>query len=343
MYRGQAIDVKQVGRELGVRYVLEGSVRKAGRRVRITGQLIDAVTGSHLWADRFDGSLEEVFELQDRVASSVAGVIEPTLQAAEIRRSNERPTNDLTAYDLYLRALPHAYVWERGGTVAALDLLRQAIERDSSYGRALAIAAFCHLQLDLNGWAENRETNRRRALDFAQRAVRGAAGDAGALALAAAALGYFGEDIGVAIGMIDRALARNPSFAQGWYSSGWLRLYAGQTGLAIKHFETAARLNPRADALKLTGIGQAHFFDRRFDDALKNLLMARHAFPTHAMTYRFLASCYAHMGRLDDAREMVQHLRAITSVVVPDATQYRNPEQRELFLSGLRLAAGEPT
>jgi adenylate cyclase len=342
-YKGQAIDVKQVGRELGVRYVLEGSVRKSGQRVRITAQLIEAATGSHLWADRFDGLLEDVFELQDKVAISVAGVIEPTLQAAEIRRSNERPTNDLTAYDLYLRALPHAYAWERGGAVAALDLLRQAIERDPNYGRALAIAAFCHLQLDLNGWAEDRETNFRRALDFAQRAVRVAAGDAGALALAAVALGYFGEDIGVALGMIDRALARNPSSAEGWYSSGWLRLWAGQTGLAIKHFETSARLNPGAAASRLTGIGQAHFLDRQFHDAVEKLLMARHALPFNAMIYRFLASCYAHMGRLDDAREMVQRLRAITSVVVPDAMQYRNPEHRELFLSGLRLAAGETT
>ena len=305
--------------------------------------MIEAATGSHLWADRFDGLLEDVFDLQDKVAISVAGVIEPTLQAAEIRRSNERPTNDLTAYDLYLRALPHAYAWERGSTVAALNLLRQAIERDSSYERALAIAAFCHLQLDLNGWAEDRETNRRRALDFAQRAVRGAAGDSGALALAAAALGYFGEDIGVAIGMIDRALARNPSFAEGWSSSGWLRLWAGQMGLAIEHFETSARLNPRAAASTLTGIGQAHFLDRQFHDAVEKLLMARHALPFNVMIYRFLASCYAHMGRLDDAREMVQRLRPITSVVVPDAMQYRNPDHRELFLSGLRLAASEAT
>jgi tetratricopeptide (TPR) repeat protein len=341
MYKGQAIDMKQVGRELGVRYVLEGSVRKAGQRVRITGQLIDAVSGTHLWADRFDGSLDDIFELQDRVASSVAGIIEPTLQAAEIRRSNVRPTNDLTAYDLYLRALPHTYAWERGGTLAALDLLRQAIECDPSYGPALGMAAFCHCQFDLNGRAEDRETNRRQALDFARQAVRAARGDAGVLANAASVLGYFGEDIGAAIGMIDRSLAANPSYARGWLCSGWLRLWAGHTDLAIKHFETSARLNPHADASKLTGIGQAHFFDRQFDDALEKLLIARLAFPNHAMTYRFLASCYAHMGRLDDAREIVKRLREITPLVVPSVVAYRNPEHRELFLSGLRLAAGE--
>jgi len=343
MYKGQAVDVKQVGRELGVRYVLEGSVRKAGGRVRITAQLIDATTDAHLWAERFDGSLEDVFELQDKVASSVAGVIEPALQAAEIRRSRARPTSDLTAYDLYLRALPYTYAWERESTLTALELLRQAIERDLSYGPALSIAALCHCFLDLNGWAEDRETNRRKAIDLAQQAVRFAAGDAGVLANAAVVLGYFGEDIGAAIGMIDRSLARNPSFAQGWQLSGWLRLWAGQTDLAIQHFETSARLNPRGTDARISGIGQAHFFNRQFDDAVENLLMAHHHRPTGVMIYRFLASSYAHMGRLDEAREMVQRLRAITSVVVPNATQFRNPEHRELFLSGLRMAAGEAT
>src|SRR5438874_7132290 len=133
-YKGQSVDVKQIGRELGVRYVLEGSVRKASQRVRITGQLIDALTGAHLWADRFDGSLEGIFELQDMVAVRVAGVIEPTLQAAEIRRSSERPTNDLTAYDLYLRALPHiSPMAKKDDTLRALDLLARAIEVDPRF------------------------------------------------------------------------------------------------------------------------------------------------------------------------------------------------------------------
>jgi adenylate cyclase len=341
-YKGQAVDVKRVGHELGVRYVLEGSVRRADNRVRIAVQPIDAFSGTHLWADRFDGSLEDVFELQDNVATSVAGIIEPTLQAAEICRSRERPTSDLRAYDLYLRALTHTYAWKRESALASLGLLNQAIDRDPSYGPALAVAAFCHCQLDLNGWTDDRETNRHKAVDFAQRAVRFAAADSRVLANAALVLGYFGEDIIAAIGMIDRSLALNPSYAQGWHLSGWLRLWAGQTGLAIEHFETSARLNPRADARKLTGIGQAHFFNRHFDDALENLVMARHAIPMHAMPYRFLASCYAHMGRLDEAREVLRHLRAITPVVLPTYLAYRNPEHRQLFLSGLRLADGEP-
>ena len=340
-YKGQAVDVKQVGRELGVRYALQGSVRKAAGRVRITAQLIDATNGAHLWADRFDGSLEAVFDLQDKVASSVAGVIEPALQAAEIRRSSERPTGDLRAYDLYLRAVPHIYAWESGSTLAAQDLLGQAIERDPSYGPALGYAAYCYVQIEVSGWAPDWETNRRKAVALAEQAVRAARSDPGVLANAAIVLGYFGEEIGAAVGMIDRSLALNPSFARGWMFSGWLRLMAGETGLAIKHFETSARFNPWVD--QANGIGQALFFDRRFDDALQKLLMAGVADPIRAMTCRFLASCYAHMGRLEDAREIVERLQEITSVVVPSVIPYRKPEHQELFLSGLRLAACEAT
>jgi TolB-like protein len=204
-YKGQAIDVKQVGRELGVRYVLEGSVRRAGGHVRITAQLVDASTGTHLWADRFDGSLQDVFELQDRVAVSVAGVIEPTLQAAEIRRSAERPTSDLTAYDLYLRALPAPSSFDKDRVAQALDLLRQAIKRDPRYGPALALAAMCHHLLDLNGWTDDRETNRRIGIDLARQALRDLGDDPGVLARAAVVLARFGEDINAAVALVDRS------------------------------------------------------------------------------------------------------------------------------------------
>src|SRR5437763_3769734 len=201
-YKGQAVDVKQVGRELGVRYVLEGSVRKAGMRVRITGQLIEAETGTHLWADRFDGLLEDIFALQDNVASSAAGVIEPTLQAAEIRRSLERPKSDLTAYDLYLRALSH-YEAGRAGVRRALELLGQAIERDPGYGPALALAAHCHQVLDTTGRAQDRAANRRECIDLARRALGVTRGDPDVLGRLAFAFGYFGEDLDAAIALID--------------------------------------------------------------------------------------------------------------------------------------------
>ncbi len=343
-YKGQAVDVKQVGRELGVLYVLEGSVRKAGNRMRITGQLIDAMSGANLWADHFDGSLEDVFELQDSVASSVAGVIEPTLQAAEIRRSAQRPTNDLTAYDLYLRARADADSWEKERVLRALDLLRQALERDPLYGSALSLAAICHASLYVNGWTDDLGATRREGIELARRALRVAGDDAYVLANGAYAFGMFGENIAAALALIDRSLRLNPSFARGWMRSGWLRLWVGQPDLAIEHFETFVRLSPRESrAGAFLGIGVGHFFARRFEKAKEMLLLSLQEYWTWAPTYRFLASCYAHMGHLDEARDIVKRLRNITPVVVPSAEHWRNPEHREFYLKGLRLAAGEPT
>jgi adenylate cyclase len=335
--------VKQVGSELGVRYVLEGSVRKAGGRVRITGQLIDAATGAHLWADRFDGLIEDVFELQDKIASSVAGVIEPALQAAETARSASRPTDDLTAYDLYLRAYAMVLSSTRQSP-EALRLLEEAIERDPRYGPALAWAAFCCLRLLLDGRSEDPAADRLKGADFARRALEVAGDDAGVLANAVFALAYFGEDIGAMMALADRALALNPNFARGWHISGTLRIWAGQPDIAIEHLEAALRLSPRARVgTSLLQIGTAHFFCRRFDQAVPMLLLAMQEDPSFPQPYRMLGACYAHMGRLDDAREIVTRLRAITSLMIPDLSFFRNPEHRELFLSGLRLAAGEKT
>ena len=340
-YKAQAVDVKQVGRELGVRYLLEGSVRKAGGRVRITAELIDAVTGTHLWADRFDGLLEDIFELQDRVAVSVAGVIEPTLQAAEIRRSAGRSTADLTAYDLYLRA--YAMVWSSARQIPeALRLTQQAIDRDPRYGPAVALAAFCCVRLLRDGRSEDRLADGLKGADFAQRALEVAGDDADILANAALALAYLGEDIGAMMALVDRALALNPSFARGWHISGTLRLWAGQPDIAIEHIEAALRLSPRARiGTSLLIIGAAHFYARRFDEAVPKLLLTIQEDPSHPVPYRYLAACYAHTGRLDDAREIVTKMRAITPVVIPGASFLRNPEHRELLLSGLRLTAGE--
>jgi len=340
-YKGQAIDVKRVGRELGVGYVLEGSVRKVGERVRITGQLIDAVTGAHLWADRFDGSIEEVFELQDQVALSVAGVIEPALQAAETVRSAGRPTGDLTAYDLYLRA--YAMTLSSTSKVTeALGLLEQAIERDPRYAPALAWAALCCFRLVGDGRSADPAADRRKGSDFARRALEVAGDDPNVLANAALALAYFGEDIGTMIALVDRALALNPSFARGWNISSSLRNWAGQPDIAIEHMETSLRLSPRARVgTSLVGIGSSHFVSRRFDQAVPILLRAIQEDPTHPLAYRYLAACYAHMGRLDDAREAMRRLRAVTSLVIPDLSYLRNPEYRELLLSGLQMAAEE--
>ncbi len=340
-YKGQATEVTRVGRELGVRYVLEGSVRKGGNRVRIAAQLIDAVTGAHLWAERFDGSLENVFDLQDQVAASVAGVIGPALQAAETARSTDRPTADLTAYDLYLRA--HAMYWSSARQIPeALDLAEQAIDRDPRYGLALALAALCCNRLFIDGRSKDRVADRLNGIDYARRALQASPGDPGVLAVAALALAQFGEDLGAMIALVDRALALNPSFAHGWFFSGQIRRWAGELDTAIAHGETALRLNPRGQIHRaLLLIGAALVSSRRFEEAVPKLLLSIQNDEAAAAPYRWLAVCYAHMGRLEEARATLARLRAIGSIAMPDALNLRNAEHRELFLSGLRLAAGE--
>jgi adenylate cyclase len=284
-----------------------------------------------------------VFDLQDKVAISVAGVIEPTLQAAETARSVARPTADLTAYDLYLRAFSTALSSDQQ-MPEAIRLLERAIERDPDYGPALAWAAFCCFRLCLDGLSKDTAADSLKGVSFARRALEVAGDDSNVLANAAIALAYFGEDIGAMAALADRAVALNPSFARGWYTSGVLRCWAGEPDVAIKDVEAALRLSPRARVgNSFALIGRAHFLSRRFDQAVPKLHLAIQDDPTYPEPYRTLAACYAHMGRLAEAREVVKRLRNITPVVVPTFSFLRNPEQRELFLSGLRLAAGEAT
>jgi adenylate cyclase len=340
-YKGRSVGVKQMGRELGVHYVLEGSVRKGGNRVRITAQLIEAETGAHLWADRFDGSLEDVFDLQDRVAINVAGVIEPALQAAEVRRSAARSVHEVSAYDLYLRALATYYPITKERLLKALELLHQAITIDRHCGPALSLAAMCRMRLFREGWAEEPETASE-AVDLARQALQVAGDDPSILANAAFVLANFGEDISAMMALVDRALTLTPSFSRGWFLSGVLRLWAGQHDLAIEHAEAALRLSPRErTGTPLSLIGEAHFFKREFGEAASKLLLSVQENPGYPHSYRVLAACYVHMGRLDEARAIIAGLRRITPRLVPSAAQLRSPADRKLFLSGLRVAADD--
>jgi pentatricopeptide repeat protein len=342
-YKGQAVDVKRVGRELGVRYVLEGSVRKGGGRVRITAQLIEAESGAHLWADRFDGSLEDVFDLQDRIATSVAGVIEPTLQAAEVQRASRRPTNNLAAYDLYLRAYAQMLSPARD-IPQVLRLLDEALARDPDFGPALAWAAISHLVCFSSGWSDDPEEERRKGLARGRRALQVAGDDPAILANAAFALAGFGEeDIDAMIALVDRALALNPGFARAWHASGGIRLYAGQTDVAIEHIENSLRLSPRARVgWGNYVIGNAYFLSGRLEEALPKLSLAVQEDPNFPPSYVSLVSCYARMGRLHEAREVLGRLRKIAPALVGSPwLPYRKSEHRELYLSGLRLAIGE--
>jgi TolB-like protein/class 3 adenylate cyclase/Tfp pilus assembly protein PilF len=341
-YKGQTVAIKQVGRELGVRYVLEGSVRKAGAQVRITAQLIEAESGTHLWADRFDGSLDDVFELQDRVATRVAGVIEPTLQATEIRRSRDRPTDDLTAYDLYLRALPTLFSDTVDEVAAALGLLDQAIARDPNYGPALAAAAYCYVQLTDNRVTDDPERSRRTGIEHARHAIAVAPEDSTTIAHAAMALALLGEDLETMIGLLDKALALNPSFARGWYLSARLKLRAGDADAAIERVQTSLRLNPRA-ALGTPAplLGAAYFLKRQYDRALPWLLTAVQERPKSLIAHTMLVACYGQMGRPAEARQIMDRERHLRPVATSAAASVYDPEFRSLINEGLRLALGE--
>ena len=343
-YKGKTVDVKQVGRELGVRYVLEGSVRKAGERLRITGQLVDASTGAQLWAEKFDGPMADVFELQDQVASAVAGVIDPLLLDTEIQRALTQPTSNLTAYHLYLRSLPLIRAWTPEANLEAIALLQRAVECDARYGMALASLALCHAHNLLNGWVKDAAAERDLTIVWARRALEAAPDDPSTVTSAAGALMDTGENIETLKRLVDGALARNPSHAFGWLWSGWMRTVSGESDVAITHFETSLRLDPRATrkAFHLTGIGMCHFFESRFGEACRILEISFNELPSYSLTVWFLAATYAKMGRIDDAREFAKR----RGIVPGGAWQVigkllGNASHRDMALSAITVATGD--
>ena len=243
-FKGRSVDVKQVGRELGVRYVLEGSVRKAANRVRVTGQLIDVSTGAHLWGDRFDGALEDIFDLQDQVSASVIGAIAPQLEHAEIERAKRKPTDSLDAYDYFLRGMASYYGRTREAINEALPLFYKAIELDTNFASAYGMAAWCYAWRKINGWMTDRTQEIAETARLARRAAELGPDDAVALSRGAQALGYLVGDLDAATTFVDRALALNPNLAGAWYASGWVRVFLGESDVAIKHFAQAMRLSP---------------------------------------------------------------------------------------------------
>ena len=343
-YKGKTIDVKQVGRELGVRYVLQGSVRKSAERLRITGQLIDASSGGQLWAEKFDGPMADVFELQDQVASAVAGVIDPLLLDTEIQRALEQPTSNLTAYHFYLRSLPLIRAWSPEANLEAIALLERAVECDPRYGMALASLALCHAHNLLNGWVKDAVAERELTIVWARRALEAAPDDPSTVTSAAGALLDTGENIETLKRLVDGALARNPSHAFGWLWSGWMRTVSGESDVAIRHFETSLRLDPRATrkAFHLTGIGMCHFFESRFGEACRILEISFNELPSYSLTVWFLAATYVKLGRLDEARDFAKR-RGIApgGAWLVIGKLLGSAAHRDMALSALRIATGE--
>ena len=243
-YKGRAVDVKQVGRDLGVRYVLEGSVRKAGNKVRIAGQLIDAASGAHLWADRFEGSVEDIFDLQDQVTASVVGAIAPKLEEAEIERALRKPTENLDAYDHFMRGMAHFHLWTREGCAKALSNFYRAIEIDPTFASAYALAAWCYCQRKVNGWRTDPAEEAVETERLARRAVGLGTADALVLGVAGLALGYIVGDISAANAFCDRAVLLNRNLAWAWLFSGWSKIWIGEPEVAIERAAHAMRLSP---------------------------------------------------------------------------------------------------
>jgi adenylate cyclase len=343
-YKGRAVDVKQVSRELGVRYILEGSVRKGGNRVRITAQLIDATNGAHLWADRFDGLLEDVFELQDKVAISVAGVIEPTLRQSEIERAWRKRPDSLDAYDLYLRALPFAFASMPQDADKALGFLERAIEREPDYAAAHAMIAYCHEVRYLR--AGLREETKIAALRHARIAIATGGDDAAALATSAFVIAVIARDYKTAVNLLDRSFALSNSSAWVFSLSSIIRAWMGDSTTAVKQAEQAIRLSPFDPLIWMpyVGLAYAHFAASRFDETAAAASRVIQSNPGFSVPYILQVGALVSLGRTDDARAVVHRLVEVQpditygTAVATSAARYANPENRSALENALRKA-----
>jgi adenylate cyclase len=307
-YKGRAVDIKQVGRELGVRYVLEGSVRKAAGKVRITGQLIDAMSGAHLWTDRFEGDLTDVFALQDEVAANVVSAIQPKLLQTEMALAARRP-NNFSAYDLCLRA-QHLQSWTRDGSAESLRLASRALEIDPRSSFAATLAGECHLRNVRLGYAADPTSEIAEGLRLLRLALSIDGNATFALSVLGNATASFSDDYDTAREMVDRAVSLNPNSSRAWDQRGFAYLMAGQPEEAIRSFERRIRLSPFDPLLfsTLGGMGVALIGLRRFDEAVSTARKAARQNPLYPFAYRCLASALAHLGREAEAREAVAGL-----------------------------------
>ncbi|MGE3292999.1 MAG: CadC-family transcriptional regulator, partial [Geminicoccaceae bacterium] len=343
-YKRRAVDVRQVSHELGVRYVLEGSLRRTANRVRITAQLIDATTGAHVSADRFDGVLDDIFELQDQVASSVVGAITRELERAEIERARHKPTESLDAYDYYLRGMANLHRGSREAIDEALPLFYEAIRLDPDYASAHAMAAWCQFWRKINGWLTDRPREIAEGIRLARRAVELGKDDAVALTRSGHALAHLAGDLEAGIALLDRALVLDSNLAAAWFLSGFLRAWSGQPEGAERFIERAMRLSPLDPEMYRMQAGMAvvNLFAGRFDAASSWAEKAFRGMPTFLMVVAIIAASHALAGRAEEAQRAMRHLRDLDpSLRIADLEEWlriRRPEDLVTFAEGLRRA-----
>jgi adenylate cyclase len=343
-YKGKAVDIKQVGRELGVRYVLEGSVRKAGNRVRITGQLIDAATGAHLWADRFDSQIEDIFDLQDRVTSSVIGAISPLLERAEISRAQRKPTGSLQAYDYYLRALACSYKFTREATVEMLKLSRIANTIDPEFALSYALGALSFAQRKGFGWCTDAGQERVESERLARRAIELDKDDPSVLAMAGQVFTFVVGEVEEGAALLSRAIDLDPNLVSARHWSGWAHIWLGDVDAAIDQFQTALRLSPLDPRIHnaLTGLAFAHFFAGRNEEALSWATAAIRRQPNFVAGQRIMMACHAMSGRVKEARQacvlalQLDPTQRISGI--KDRAPFRRAEDIERFAQAFRIA-----
>jgi tetratricopeptide (TPR) repeat protein len=324
--------------------VLEGSVRKAGAKVRITGQLIDASTSAHLWADRFDGRLEDIFDLQDQVTASVVGAIAPKLQQAEIERARRKPTQSLDAYDYYLRGLAALHQWTRTGNDEALSLFSRAIELDPHFASAYAGAAQCYDQRMVNGWVTDRAREIAETARLARVAAELGKDDAVALGVAGFCLGVVVGDLDDGAALIDRALVLNPNLAVAWNYSGWMKVFLGEPEVALERVARAMRLSPHDPYIfdMQTATACAHFIAGRYAEALAWAEAAARENPRFAPALRALAASSAMTGRQEQAQKAMARLRELNPALrisnLKELFRVRRAEDFAKWESALRQA-----
>jgi adenylate cyclase len=341
IFKGRAVDVKEVGHRLGVRYVLEGSVRKAAGKVRIAGQLIDAVTGAHIWADRFERDLTGVFALQDEVTVAVVSAIQPKLLQTEIALATRRRPENLTAYDFYLRALPQSSLATREALTEAIRLAHCALELDPRFGSVAALAGLCHMNNVTLAYAIDPQLDRREAVRLSRLALSLDDSDPDTLAMAAMISAFMVGDCESEIEMADRAVALNPNSYQAWGFRGWVYRVAGLPEEAIRSFERAMRMSPVDPDLyrSFAGMGYAFIDLGRFDEALVAGKKAQRQNPSFSATHRCLAAAFAHLGRDAEAREAAARLLEVDPGFTISAWIARGGQaSSKLLIEGLRKA-----